>query len=74
LSVAYAQGDGLPRDKEKSRYWLTMSADYDYKIAMQALALELDGVGGQDSSASQRSKLLMKEASDHRLMNWNTSL
>jgi len=74
LSVAYAQGDGLPRDKEKSRYWLTMSAEYDYKIAMQALALELDGVGGQDSSASQRSKLLMKEASDHRLMNWNTSL
>jgi hypothetical protein len=53
-----------------------MSADYNYTIAMPALALalKLDGVGGQDSSTSQRSKLLMKEASDHQLMNWNTNL
>ena len=74
LSVAYAQGDGLPRDTVQSRYWLNMSADYEYKIAMQALALELEGQGGKDSKSSQRSKLLIKEASDHRLMNWNTNL
>jgi len=34
----------------------------------------LEGQGGKDSTSSQRSKLLMKEASDHRLMNWNTNL
>jgi hypothetical protein len=51
-----------------------MSAEYDYKIAMQALALELDGLGGYDSPFSQRSRQLLKEANDHRLMRWNTSL
>jgi hypothetical protein len=74
LSVAYAQGDGLPRNNYLSRYWLNMSAEYDYKIAMQALALELDGLGGNDSPFSQRSRQLLKEANDHRLMRWNTSL
>jgi TPR repeat protein len=74
LSVAYAQGDGIPRNQMQSRYWLTMSAEYDYKIAMHALALELDGLGGKDSPFSQRSSQLMKEASDHRLMRWNTNL
>ena len=74
LSVVYAQGDGLPRDPKKSQYWLNLSADYDYKIAMQALALQLDGLGGKDSTASEHSRLLLKEASDHRLMNWNTNL
>ena len=74
LSVAFAQGDGLPRDPIKSQYWLNMSADYDYKIAMQALALQLDGLGGKDSISSEHSRLLLKEASDPRLMNWNTNL
>lgn len=74
LSVAYAQGDGLPKDPVQARYWLNMSADYDYKIAMQALALELEGQSHQDSSAKQKSQILMKEAADHRLMNWNTNL
>lgn len=74
LSVAYAQGDGVPRNQMQSRYWLSMSAEYDYKIAMHAMALELDGLGGKDSPFSQRSSQLMKEASDHRLMRWNTNL
>jgi TPR repeat protein len=74
LSVAYALGDGLPRNQMQSRYWLAMSAEYDYKIAMQALALELDGLGGPNSPFSERSHQLLKEASDHRLMRWNTNL
>jgi uncharacterized protein len=74
LSVAYAQGDGVPQDQAQARYWLEQSADHDYKIAMQALALELEAQGRQDARASERSKVLLKEASDHRLMHWNTSL
>ncbi len=74
LSVAYAQGDGVPPNQMQSRHWLSMSAEYDYKIAMHAMALELDGLGGKDSPFSQRSSQLMKEASDHRLMRWNTNL
>ena len=74
LSVAYASGQGIPQNLMQARYWLTMSAEHDYSIAVQALAMELDGLGGPDSPYAERSRQLFKEASDHRLMHWNTHL
>jgi hypothetical protein len=56
----------------QSRYWLTMSAEHDYAIAVQALAMQLDNLGGPNSPWTERSRHLFKEASDHRLMRWNT--
>ncbi len=72
LSVAYANGEGIPRNMMQARYWLNMSAEHDYNVAVQALAMELDGLGGQDSPFAERSRQLFKEARDHRLMRWNT--
>jgi TPR repeat protein len=72
LSVAYTSGNGIARNVMMGRYWLNMSAEYDYSIAVQALAMELDGLGGADSPYAERSRHLFKEASDHRLMRWNT--
>jgi TPR repeat protein len=71
LSVAYQQGDGVPHDSEKADYWLEMAAELDDPIAVQALALQLEGQGGPHSAAHEKSRHLMKEASDHRRMNWN---
>jgi hypothetical protein len=72
LSVAYATGNGIHRNAMQARYWLNLSAEYDYSIAVQALALELDGLGGSQSPFAERSRNLLKEAKDHRLMRWNT--
>jgi TPR repeat protein len=72
LSAAYANGEGIPRNMMQARYWLNMSAEHDYNVAVQALAMELDGLGGQDSPFAERSRQLFKEARDHRLMRWNT--
>lgn len=74
LSVAYANGSGVPRNVMQARYWLNMSAEHDYSIAVQALAMELDGLGGNLSPFAERSRNLFKEAKDHRLMRWNTHL
>ena len=74
LSVAYRNGDGIPQNAMLARYWLNMSAEHDYNIAIQALAMELDGLGGENSPYAERSRHLFKEASDHRLMRWNTHL
>ena len=72
LSVAFEQGDGLPRDADKAKHWLEMAAELDDPIAVQALALRLDGQGGPNLAASVQSRHLLKEASDHRRMNWNS--
>lgn len=72
LSNAYASGEGIARNVMLARYWLSMSAENDYNVAIQALAMELDGLGGRDSPFSERSRQLLKEAKDHRLMHWNT--
>lgn len=72
LSVSYANGEGTPPNAYLARYWLNMSAENDYSIAVQALAMELKGLGGETSPFAQRSRTLFKEASDHRLMRWNT--
>ncbi len=74
LSVAYREGEGIAQNTMQARYWLNMSAEYDYNIAIQALAMELDGLGGDSSPFAERSRNLFKEASDHRLMRWNTHL
>jgi uncharacterized protein len=74
LSVAYRNGEGIPQNIMLARYWLNMSAEHDYNIAIQALAMELDGLGGDGSPFAERSRHLFKEARDHRLMRWNTHL
>lgn len=71
LSNAYAAGDGVRADATQARYWLTMAAEGDYGVAIQALAVELDGAGGADSDLSKESRDLIKEATEHRLMRWN---
>jgi TPR repeat protein len=71
LSNAYAEGDGVSRNTMLARHWLTKSADGDYGVAIQALALELDGLGGPDTVFAKHSRDLLKEAKDHRLMRWN---
>lgn len=71
LSNAYAEGEGVGRNVMLARRWLTKSAEGDYGVAIQALALELDGLGGPDSVLAKHSRDLLKEAKDHRLMRWN---
>jgi TPR repeat protein len=71
LSNAYAQGEGVNRNVMQARRWLALSAEGDYGVAVQALALELDGLGGQDTVLAKHSRDLLKEAKDHRLMRWN---
>jgi TPR repeat protein len=71
LSNAYALGEGISPNAMQARRWLVKSADSDYGIAIQALAMELDGLGGQDTPFSKHSRDLFKEAKDHRLMRWN---
>ena len=74
LSNAYSAGDGIARDEAKAREWLEKSAAGDYPVAIQALAMSLDGREAKDTEQSAadatRARLLLKEASDERLMHW----
>lgn len=74
LSNAYSAGDGVARDEAKAREWLEKSAAGDYPVAIQALALSLDGrdakSADQGAADATRARLLLKEASDERLMHW----
>jgi len=69
LSNAYAAGEGVLADPAKSREWLEASAQADFPLAIQALAMELEGKN--ESEADTQARHLIKEASDERLMKWN---
>ncbi|MFZ6774880.1 tetratricopeptide repeat protein [Undibacterium sp. SXout7W] len=71
LSNAYASGEGVAQDAHQAREWLERSADGDFPVAIQALAMELDGKVNTDPDAARRSRHLIKEASDERLLRWN---
>lgn len=70
LSNAYASGDGVRADPVKSRRLLEMSAQGDYPLALQALAMTLESGDAQTSKDPVRASHLIKEATDERLMNW----
>ncbi|MCU6435198.1 sel1 repeat family protein [Undibacterium sp. Jales W-56] len=71
LSNAYASGEGVNVDPVKAREWLERSAEADYPVAIQALAMELDGGEHQKTDDALRARHLIKEASDERLLRWN---
>ncbi|MDE2431009.1 MAG: sel1 repeat family protein [Burkholderiales bacterium] len=69
LSNAYAAGEGVRQDASEARKWLELAAEGDFPVAIQALAIELQG---QTSAGHDlRARHLIKEASDERLMRWN---
>lgn len=76
LSNAYSAGDGIAKDEVKAREWLEKSAAGDYPVAIQALAMSLDGNdpknGEQNAANATRARHLIKEATDERLMHWNS--
>lgn len=71
LSNAYASGEGVRADQIKSHEWLERAAEADYPVAIQALAMELDQGGRHHGDDALRSRHLIKEASDERLLRWN---
>lgn len=71
LSNAYAAGEGVAQDTLQARKWLEESAELDYPVAIQALAMELETGSPQVEKDSLKARHLIKEASDERLMRWN---
>ena len=71
LSNAYAAGDGIARDQIKALTWLERAAEGDYPVAIQELALVLEGHSTSSGNDPIRASHLLKEASDERLLNWN---
>ena len=70
LSNAYASGDGLPRDEALAQHWLHRSAEAEYPIALQALALQLEQLPEHGEENRVKARHIVKENSDERLMNW----
>lgn len=70
LSNAYQSGEGIGADQKLAQHWLEAAAEGDYPPAIQTLALQLDGRDHQQHDA-QRARLLIKEATDERLLRWN---
>lgn len=71
LSNAYAAGDGVARDPVLAQQWLERSAAGDYPVAIQALAMALEGQGRADPGAVTEARHLLQEARDERKMAWN---
>src|SRR5450830_844956 len=71
LSNAYADGDGLAKNPVLARQWLENSAEGDFPVAIQALAMELEGNIDAQEKDKQRAHHLLKEANDERRMRWN---
>ena len=71
LSNAYEAGEGVTADKTLAQKWLEAAAEGDYPPAIQTLALQLDGRDSRTGHDPQRARLLIKEATDERLLRWN---
>lgn len=71
LSNAYAAGEGVQQDMLQARKWLEESAELEYPVAIQALAMELETGSQHVEKDSLKARHLIKEASDERLMRWN---
>jgi uncharacterized protein len=70
LSNAYASGDGLPRDEALAQDWLQRSAEADYPIALQTLALQIEQSPEHADANRDKARHIVKGVSDERLMNW----
>lgn len=73
LSNAYLYGEGVARNPELARTWLEKSAQGDFPVAIQALALAVEGGDLELSKDPERARHLLKEATDERRMHWNTA-
>lgn len=71
LSNAYAAGEGIKQDQALARKWLEESAELEYPVAIQALAMELESGSQHVEKDTLKARHLIKEASDERLMRWN---
>ena len=71
LSNAYESGDGVAADPGQARRLLERAAEGDYPVAIQALAIALDGGDAHTPKDSARARHLIKEATDERLINRN---
>ena len=71
LSNAYADGDGIAKNPALAHEWLEKSADADFPVAIQALAMELEGKTNAQDNDKPRARHLLKEANDERKMRWN---
>jgi hypothetical protein len=72
LSNAYLAGDGVPRNPLMARRLLELSADKDYPLAIQALALAVQGGDLLIPKDDLRASHLWKEAAEERHNRWNT--
>ncbi len=73
LSNAYLAGDGVQRDQHSARIWLEKSAQGDFPVAIQALAMATEGGDLQLQKDPDRARHLLKEATEERRMHWNKS-
>lgn len=71
LSNAYAAGEGVEKDPAMARKWLEESAEHDFPVAIQALAMELETGSQLTEKDPVKARHLLKEAMDERLMRWN---
>ena len=73
LSNAYLSGDGVERDEHAARTWLEKSAQGDFPVAIQALAMATEGGDLHLQRDPDRARHLLKEATEERRMHWNKS-
>ena len=71
LSNAYAAGEGVEQNPQLAREWLERSAEGDFPVAIQALAMSLEGGDQHGEPDPVRARHLIKEATDERSMRWN---
>ncbi len=71
LSNAYAAGEGVEQNPQLAREWLERSAEGDFPVAIQALAMSLEGGDRHGEPDPVRARHLIKEATDERSMRWN---
>ncbi|WP_374349544.1 tetratricopeptide repeat protein [Chitinimonas sp.] len=72
LSNAYLAGEGVPRNPLMARHLLERSAERDYPVAIQALALAVQGGDLLIPKDEVRAGHLLKEASEERRNRWNS--
>ena len=71
LLNAYANGEGVDKNPTLAHEWLEKSAEGDFPVAIQALAIELEGKTDGHDKDQLRASHLLKEANDERKMRWN---
>jgi TPR repeat protein len=73
LSNAYMAGEGVARNALMARHLLELSAEKDYPVAIQALAMAVQGGDLLIPKDEVRAGHLLKEATEERPNSWNRS-